>query len=392
MSLKTYVPDWLGFDRGREGVLVGPLWKGVLTILAKHEGEDYYNLESPLYEELEQAFPEESWVGETEDRQFFRAYSAAWTLTGVLEKRTNKNPNIKITPLGQAVVSGLVSPRAAILRAAAFHKEKSANGIENPFEVIARAFIQIPNTELSLSDIYFGIECHWREGDIDIKTVIDTAERGKMEATPRRRLRAILKILAELGALKASEDKWSVGSIEVLRAIIDKTTLDEAALKAISSTKISPIAKPLTQAEQAAIANNEFDAKTAEQIRQKVVRSITVRRGQPMFRRNLLTLYSSRCAISQYDSEEALEAAHIIPISEDGNHSPQNGLLLRADLHTLFDLQLIGIDPKSQKVVVGETLKPTLYNNYSGRVATLPLAMLDRPSSVNLQQHLDQLR
>jgi len=63
MSLKTYVPDWLGFDRGREGVLVGPLWKGVLDILAKHEGEDYYNYESPLYEELEQEFPEESWIG-----------------------------------------------------------------------------------------------------------------------------------------------------------------------------------------------------------------------------------------------------------------------------------------------------------------------------------------
>ena len=87
MSLKTYVPDWLGFDRGREGVLVGPLWKGVLDILAKHEGEDYYNYESPLYEELEQEFPEESWIGDNEDRQFFRAYSAAWTLTGVVEKR-----------------------------------------------------------------------------------------------------------------------------------------------------------------------------------------------------------------------------------------------------------------------------------------------------------------
>jgi len=392
VSPKTYVPDWLGFDRGREGVLVGPLWKGVLDVLAKHEGEDYYNSESPLYEELEQKFPEESWIGENEDRQFFRAYSAAWTLTGVVEKRTSKNPNIKLTHLGRAVVSGLVTPRAAILRAAAFHSEDSENGAENPFEVIARAFIQIPKRELSLSDVYFGIECHWRDEDGDVETALTEAERGSMEATPRRRLRAILKILTELGALKTVEDKWIAGSIEVLRAIIEKKTIDEGALISASGTTTPSVAHPLTQEELAVIESNEFDATTTAQIRQRVIRSITIRRGQPMFRKNLLTLYSSRCAISQYDSEEALEAAHIVPISEDGNHSSQNGLLLRADLHTLFDLQLISIDPKSLTVVVGATLESTVYNKYSGRVAALPLAMLDRPSSINLQQHLDQLR
>ncbi|MEH1887220.1 MULTISPECIES: HNH endonuclease signature motif containing protein [unclassified Nostoc] len=41
--------------------------------------------------------------------------------------------------------------------------------------------------------------------------------------------------------------------------------------------------------------------------------------------------------ITNFDAEVALEAAHIIPYSETENNHPSNGLLLRADLHTLFD-------------------------------------------------------
>jgi predicted restriction endonuclease len=42
---------------------------------------------------------------------------------------------------------------------------------------------------------------------------------------------------------------------------------------------------------------------------------------------------------------DLLEAAHISPYRGEGDNHPENGLLLRTDLHTLFDLDLLGIDP-----------------------------------------------
>ncbi len=81
------------------------------------------------------------------------------------------------------------------------------------------------------------------------------------------------------------------------------------------------------------------------QIRRKVLQSISERRGQAKFRRSLLVAYRSQCAVTGCQIESLLEAAHIIPVSEDGSDAESNGLLLRTDIHTLFDLGLLAIDP-----------------------------------------------
>jgi len=52
--------------------------------------------------------------------------------------------------------------------------------------------------------------------------------------------------------------------------------------------------------------------------------------------------------ISGCNVQEALEAAHIRPYSECGTNKIANGLLLRADLHTLFDLHLMSLDANLQ--------------------------------------------
>ncbi len=48
--------------------------------------------------------------------------------------------------------------------------------------------------------------------------------------------------------------------------------------------------------------------------------------------------YERRCAITQEKALPALEAAHIRPVAQDGMHCIGNGLLLRSDIHRLFDL------------------------------------------------------
>lgn len=93
-----------------------------------------------------------------------------------------------------------------------------------------------------------------------------------------------------------------------------------------------------------------------EQNEEKTNKSIAWRRGQPEFRRKLLEAYKGRCVITGCSSEEALEAAHIEPYSKTKNNDPKNGILLRADIHTLFDCDLIGIDPDTMKVCVSPNL------------------------------------
>ena len=84
--------------------------------------------------------------------------------------------------------------------------------------------------------------------------------------------------------------------------------------------------------------------KNHEDGRSRTIATVVRRRGQPEFRRALIEAYGGRCAISECDAEAALEACHIRPYMGPKTNALSNGLLLRADLHTLFDLGLLAID------------------------------------------------
>lgn len=92
-----------------------------------------------------------------------------------------------------------------------------------------------------------------------------------------------------------------------------------------------------------------------------------LRRGQPAFRRNLLAAYECRCCISGWAPETILEAAHIEEHSKTGLNSLGNGLLLRSDLHVLFDEGLLRIEPEEQVVVLDDRLRDTPYWELNGR-------------------------
>jgi putative restriction endonuclease len=72
---------------------------------------------------------------------------------------------------------------------------------------------------------------------------------------------------------------------------------------------------------------------------------ILPRRGQGEFRLLVTDIYGRRCAVTQERTLPALEAAHIRPFSDGGEHRPQNGLLLRRDIHRLFDTGYVTITP-----------------------------------------------
>ena len=80
--------------------------------------------------------------------------------------------------------------------------------------------------------------------------------------------------------------------------------------------------------------------------------AMRVRKGQQRFRRALQTLYAGKCAFTGTSEESVLEACHIIPHARTGNDSPDNGLLLRSDIHVLFDEHLMTLANDGQHILV----------------------------------------
>lgn len=70
------------------------------------------------------------------------------------------------------------------------------------------------------------------------------------------------------------------------------------------------------------------------------------RLGQGAFRVLVTDIYGRRCAVTQERTLPALEAAHIRPYSDGGEHEAQNGLLLRRDIHSLFDTGYVTVTPE----------------------------------------------
>ncbi len=131
-------------------------------------------------------------------------------------------------------------------------------------------------------------------------------------------------------------------------------------------------------------------ANSSQEARKRVLTTIFKRQGQSLFRQQLLEAYNNRCAITTCDVEEALEAAHIIPYSAQGSNHVTNGLLLRADLHTLFDLNLIAIKPETFEIFLHPSLRQSSYLDLHSKSLRLPSVEEYRPNREALEERWEQ--
>jgi hypothetical protein len=135
-------------------------------------------------------------------------------------------------------------------------------------------------------------------------------------------------------------------------------------------------------------AQDEFDASDEQDGRKKVLMSIARRLGQPKFRRELLDAYGHRCAVTGCPVLEILEGAHIKPYRGRHTNHVTNGLLLRADIHTLFDLKLLRLSPATLVVEVAERARAS-YGDLHGRSLRRPLREAQMPDAEALRQHYE---
>ena len=116
-----------------------------------------------------------------------------------------------------------------------------------------------------------------------------------------------------------------------------------------------------------------------------------VREGQSLFRAQLLEAYRSRCAITGYDLPDSLEAAHIAPYRGRQTNIISNGLLLRADIHGLFDAGVIAIDSSNLKILLSKFASGSKYAvELSGAKLRIPSQDAHAPDLTLIAAHREK--
>jgi putative restriction endonuclease len=85
------------------------------------------------------------------------------------------------------------------------------------------------------------------------------------------------------------------------------------------------------------------------------------RLGQGTFRTLIADTYQRRCAVTGERALPALDAAHIRSVQSGGRHLVNNGLLLRSDVHRLFDAGYVTVTPDDHRFRVSSRLKTGLH-------------------------------
>jgi hypothetical protein len=159
---------------------------------------------------------------------------------------------------------------------------------------------------------------------------------------------------------------------------------DSQSPRALLAQRLVPA--ELNKGEKSVIPDIEpFAPESVEDGRRRIFASIIRRQGQGEFRQAVLRAYGFACAITGCDVPEVLEAAHIMSYAGNDTNHVQNGILLRADLHTLFDVGLMTFDP-DWRVRLDESLKGTSYWTFHGMQLRLPEPESARPSGMALSR------
>jgi putative restriction endonuclease len=299
------------------------------------------------------------------DYEWFRLHAAKQSVEEVNFWRPSPDMQFKVLQPGEPLLFKLHSPRNFIAGGAFFTK-----------------FLQIP---ITLAWEAFG-EANGARSLLEMRNRIGKYRRAEIGLTENPNIGCIL--LAEPFFFR--EEDWIPCPADFSLNIVSGKSYDAGS----ETGKVvwSAVAERLSQ--RAAVANDPGPATiaAAESARFGSPTLVQPRLGQGLFRVLVTDAYSRRCAMTQERTLPVLEAAHIRPYSDGGKHELSNGLLLRSDLHKLFDTGYITIDPIDRRIVVSSRIKQEFengkeYYQLHGKPVHLPLESGLIPSEANLEFH-----
>ncbi len=152
---------------------------------------------------------------------------------------------------------------------------------------------------------------------------------------------------------------------------------------------------------QERLSDKEPDPKEPELVYEEGERygkkyEIRSRIGQGAFRVLVTDAYSRRCAVTGEKTLPVLEAAHIKPYAESGPNTISNGLLLRSDLHILFDKGYITLND-DLNVEVSSRIREEYENGreyyawHGSQLSQMPESNNERPSEAFLEWHREHI-
>ncbi|WP_417492612.1 DUF4357 domain-containing protein [Maricaulis sp.] len=138
--------------------------------------------------------------------------------------------------------------------------------------------------------------------------------------------------------------------------------------------------------------NFDLSKKPGEGLKQSSRR--TIREGASAFRAKMIVQWRGKCAVTGTSEIDALDAAHIYPYCDADTNHPRNGLLLRADIHRLFDRHMIAFEYAGAALVcrVSERLTDDGYRSLAGAEIDLPADKRRHPHPALIDHQMQKFR
>ena len=138
-------------------------------------------------------------------------------------------------------------------------------------------------------------------------------------------------------------------------------------------------------------SNSNSDFNLLKEPREIYKKEINQRQGQSKFKGLILKGYKNKCCISGEVCPELLEAAHLQKYIDRRSNHIQNGILLRVDLHRLFDNDLLIID-QNYVIHISSIIQNPIYTQDEGCKISLPDNTYEFPSKTSLELRLKYFR
>ena len=354
----SYKWRWLS-TTPTEGLLVPPVFLGVLRALSRHEGSA--PSDPVLIQALSVVRAETNSsvdLARTGDRNLVRNSGQYWKGTGLLEPVDGE---IQLTPLGRRIAVGALTQGefAAIMVKQTILpnpwttppdeiKKWRDAGLEirplklilelldelgNRFGLLSayittneliRIIIPLVGAKTGTVDVVDNLVLY-RKGELDISAWPDCAS----GANDDRMARELLLFLANFGILRHHVTGTRNEQRFYLDELFDARAIDEPVGESIFSTDEASAARAVDEVEHSALPS------IVERLRARA--SVLVRKGQSQFRARTISAYERRCFLTGESILGILEAAHIVPVQHGGSDEVNNSLCLRVDVYRLFD-------------------------------------------------------